>query len=72
MNAKTSHAVETVERFKIDGVDYDTYEKAIEARENKIEQFLRPILYAMDAKAQIAAIERILGSRETLRKLLDY
>lgn len=70
-----SPAVEIVSRFRIDGKEFDSYEKAITHRENQIEEFLRKNCLNKTQTLPGDAIEIvsfILENRAELSRLLNY
>lgn len=70
-----SPAVERVEMFRIDGQLFDSFEKAVSSREDKVEKFFRPLLNNLSpiaARDQITVIDWILTNRAELGKLLNY
>ncbi len=70
-----SPAVKSVTRYVIDGQTFTTFEEALQSRENKIEQFLCPLLNTLStvsARERIALVDWIVTNRVELGKLLDY
>jgi len=70
-----SPAVARVEMFRMDGNLYDTFEKALSAREDSVEKFLRPMFShttSLHKRDEISIIEWIITNRAQLLKLLDY
>ena len=67
-----SPAVKRIDRFMMDGKEFPTFVAAIEAREDKIEAFIRHLFRDSSPGDQTKHVQFILDNRAQLRSLLDY
>jgi hypothetical protein len=67
-------SIEAVTVYRTKGKEFDRFERAIEYRENLVEEFLRksPGFQDMPYKSRIAFVESIITRRAELIALLNY